>query len=1116
MYREECKSDTTASQGVSLKTEVSETSTSGSESGQTRFESVKTIDIPETITAAPENGLSGNGALKPVCSHINGKRKNGEQKGNDKYTHGELLEKGQWLWISAFENRARSFSFRVNGQLPFYHDVPRPDLLDRQNREVLIPGKKPRFLRDNYDVRADARSFMNRLEQACEGIKIESHSVQTFLSESLIRQYEKLHLRLEPHWKKNYHAIEETGDLYERTYGNALKAISVQQLYALMVEKESLYLGQDWLDKIGVAVNAVCRGCGQPAQAYDHRGARKYDLALEDIAKDGLERFLRSLPYKRAKEILRPFSRFLQFAVKEHYLRRNVAKEVDLRQTKAERMAQAMTEIIIDDNEKVQIALNLAADYRVGARHAGYFVPHVVFLYYGAMRPWSELRNMNPLDVRLSQKLIRLFSTKKMQRRIKTLPANAVAMLSYYWDGQQLSFEGWNKFWKMVQAAQGYDVKCPGWFKVPDGRKIPPKPDVPRHTGCSHGINLLQNPWEAVREDGHGLDIFRAHYDGLVTREETAQFCVLFPANMPVSDKIRQDVRNDLIQYGLLKDGQTIPPAPQVPHFDVTPPPYQLWLPAIPDNQLRDKIRSSNLKTAATELGTNVPWLLAICRAKQIPLPKAGRRSQQQSESAPIPPPVTTMPHDQLAKLIQERHGVAPAAKELGIYPLYLSAYCAVHKIPVPSAHALALYYNNRFKVRTSRAQVRAMLEKASLEEMAASLNLTVEHLRDYCKRHRIRTDRAAELRITTPIFEDIKLAVIKELNAGPCRVLKNDEAMELVLSKAPDGLTQEELVRVVDQATGVKLTAAAIKYVVNESAKGRFQRHCGQIRLIGVYETKVDMDHLKSLLKAELGRRSQWSLIQALRCVLPKTPKGLSLDQLLEVLPVFGIGLDKPALKKELKRLDRQGRITFYYNQVTCSEGTPNWKLRVHDKEPTPGFAMIKQHVEQFFAELANRNLTNVEMMRFILGMAPDGLWRDELLEIANSCGIDFRPSCIHSVVQHEAKGEFKCENGRVRFVGAIKPRITISELRQALSTNTSSLPRKNLILEILNHFPQGLGVNDLKVAAELVGHKVSRDTFRRQIYKIAEQSQVEVKHGLVRRFDDHIRQIPSPNSQL
>jgi len=487
----------------------------------------------------------------------------------------------------------------------------------------------------------------------------------------------------------------------------------------------------------------------------------------------------------------------------------------------------------------------------------------------------------------------------------------------------------------------------------------------------------------------------------------------------------------------------------------------------------------------------------------RIPLPKAGRRSGEKPEEAPIPPPLITISHDELEKLIKEQHGVEPVAKFLKINAAALRAYCALNKVPVPNATERGIYFNNRIRVKTSRAQVQMMLHKDSKEEVAKKLNVSISYLEAYCKRHGLEIEPVHTMNVGTEEVDTIRAAITAELDAQPRRVFQNHEAMELVLSKAAEGLTEDKMVSLVEELFGIKLTVLAIKYAVNESARGRFLRRHGRIRLVGAYETGVDLEHLKSLLKPDVRQRETWSVIEALRCAVPKTKKGMSVEELLEVLPMFGIHLERTQLKRELKRLDQQGRITCYYNHVTIREGGTNCKLRVRDRDATPGLEEIKRRVQSCYASLADPNFTNVEKMKFILGMAPEGLWQHELQQIAQACGMNFKLSCIHSVVGDEAKGEFKRENGRVRLVGSVlDPRISTKQIREALpEANGCTLSRGALALEILKSFPGGLTIDELRAAAQMCGNIESRDTFRRKIYEMAKRT------GLLQVTDGRVR---------
>jgi len=825
--------------------------------------------------------------------------------------------------------------------------------------------------------------------------------------------------------------------------------------------------------------------------------ARLNRLLLEDAYPLELSRNLGGFPYESGQQRLQAIRQVLDFAVDQGYIRFNPARGVRLEQPLDEKKARAEAEIVVDTNEQVQIALNIAATCALAGHKPGYFVPHVVLMYYAAMRPYAELRRMNPRDIRLHKELIRIFSSKTLSRRIKTLPMNAVIMLRHYWDGKPLSFDGWHQFHRLVRAAQGYKVTCAAWFQVEPGT-IDVAPDVPRHTGCSHGVNLFKDLWDAIREDNHGWSTFKRRYDGLFAKEETAIFCSLFPYTLDVTAEELKQAHKYLVKHDLIAAGDPLPSAPVVMHFDATPPKHELWLPKCSDDELRDKIWDVGIDAAAKELGTYPQWLGGICRAKRIPTPR-GRESRERPQDAPIPPPLTTLTDGELAELIATSHGIKPAAEKLDINSERMRAYCAVRGIPVPSAHARAVFYNKRPKVKKSRKEVSRLLGQFSIDEVAAQLGVTPDHLKAYCRRRGIQPGSAPGSKSPSITLEEIKAGVLKDLEIMPHHELTPVEAMELVLSRVPDDLDQADLIELVDQTTRIKLTLEQIKLIVKHTAKGRFYLHEARIRLLGAYEFPVDLDWLHTLVKPDLGRRDDWNLIKALRCVLPKTAKGLSVDQLLKVLPWFRIHWNEKKLKKELGRLDRHNYICFYYNRVTLPGGSPIGHLQGH-KEPTVGFDAIKAQAVSAYRQLASQELTNVEMMQFVFGMAPNGLWREELLDIAKTCGVDFKAHCIDSVVKNEAKGQFDCEHGRVRFVGTPKHWNTIDDLRAALpARNGAGCLRGALVLRVLQHFPDGLKVGEIWTATKLGGHNDSRDTVRRQIYKYRKKGLVRADNGQV-----------------
>jgi RNA:NAD 2'-phosphotransferase (TPT1/KptA family) len=1018
-----------------------------------------------------------------------------KKKTKEKWEDGQILEEGRWLRIEAYQNRGGSWSFRLEGQLPVFRGTPPDDL-----KEILTDGIKPKYHRKNFPSRAEAKGMLNRLEQAYDGVVVERTLRETVLPEDLLRKCENLVSRLQPFMKNNPHTLDEVADLYERTYGNELKPITLQQLLSLMIAKykEKIALGRQ--DAWKTAVNVICRTYGFPTGTFDQRACERYDIRLGDLTRARLEEYVAITPYKRAVHYVASLRAILEYGRKEHYIRENVARGLDIRPKQADIAAQADEDIAVHTDAQVQIALNIAAEYDPG-KGKGYFVPHVVFLYYAAMRPLSELRRFKATEVRLVNKVIRLWSSKVTMRRVIELPANAVAMLEDYWDGQQLSFEGWDTFWRIVRAAQGYDIKVPTWFTPPPGPRKPWVPDSPRHTGSSHHRWWEPDIEEAGRWTGHSGSIFKEYYDGLVTKCESAQFFTLLPNSMPVTEEIRAAILKSLVDHNLIPDGK-LPAAPEVPTFDVNPPKKPAWLPQISDAELRDRIWASNITTVAKDLGTDALWLQAVCRAKCIPVPHAGRALRGSPESAPVPPPLVTLPKAELEAILKDSHGVIPAARKLKIPPTVLSAYCVVNNISVPSHREIYLWYNNRPRVTKSPQQLRVMLAKATLDEVAASMDVSSEQLRRYCDRKGVSITQPRSPRPSEPSLEDIKAAVAEEISKRIYKGLKAHEAMELVLSKAPQGLKEEELIEVLG-AIGIPFTKAGIKYVVTESAKGRFERRLGQVRLIDIYEPKVDLDQLKKALQNDAQESRERSLLDAIRCVLAKTPAGISLDELSVVLPSLGVDPTKTALKADVRRYARQGRLHLHWNIVSLPEKPADWTIRAKDKEATPNLDAIKADVNRDFAKLADRSFTNVELMEFVLSKAPQGLWQDEFLNLAHSLGVNFKRSCIYSVAQHEAKGRFEQRNGRLSLVGSYQPRVTVDDIQKALAADVQTatgLTHSQLMLKLLGHFPAGLSVNELMTAVAFMGDHPSRQTLRRQVYRMARRGQVEVNGGHAR----------------
>lgn len=164
------------------------------------------------------------------------------------------------------------------------------------------------------------------------------------------------------------------------------------------------------------------------------------------------------------------------------------------------------------------------------------------------------------------------------------------------------------------------------------------------------------------------------------------------------------------------------------------------------------------------------------------------------------------------------------------------------------------------------------------------------------------------------------------------------------------------------------------------------------------------DLPASSSCLASRLSKKD-WGQLEAMRCLLAKAGRGLSIEQLCMALSWFGFQIDPTTLLKEVRRYVHQVRLQLYRGTVTLPDTPPSFTLRVAEKEPTPGLAGIQAAVREKYAALVDKEFTNVEIMEFVLSHAPQGPWADEFLAVARSLGIDFKEWCIHSVVGKEAR---------------------------------------------------------------------------------------------------------------
>jgi hypothetical protein len=220
-----------------------------------------------------------------------------------------------------------------------------------------------------------------------------------------------------------------------------------------------------------------------------------------------------------------------------------------------------------------------------------------------------------------------------------------------------------------------------------------------------------------------------------------------------------------------------------------------------------------------------------------------------------------------------------------------------------------------------------------------------------------------------------------------------------------------------------------------------------------------------------------------AVRQAMALTFGGLTVEQLAELLPILGIELGQEQLHEELKRLDRQLRINYLHGRVTASEVPFDFRRRVRDKESTPGLAQICERVKKTYAGIVEQPLSNLSKLRLILGEAPDGLWHEEIAEVARYAGIDLADSAIECVPRHEGKGTLKSSQGRVELLTAKSVLTSKSELKAAL-VGSKNLDRMGMVLCLLRACPAGLSMHELAWACRQAGEEVSTESFIRWMY--------------------------------
>jgi hypothetical protein len=888
-------------------------------------------------------------------------------------------------------------------------------------------------------------------------------------------QMRELQAELETYTKDDPDAVQEAVRLYKAKHANLLIKITLQQLYRLFKGKEKRYVRGRRMKRVGQAVNLYCRGYGPATEELDANGNRKHDVDLGDVTHERLDEFASRLPADRAAAEISGLRKLLAFAVKAGYLAENPATGIARRLTIQEKEELARKDIAVDSNEELQIALDTAAAFPGGSSgKPGGLVWMVVMRYFGKLRPESEMPNLEPDKIQ-EDGGFRVFSTKKLRTLGKDLPANAMVMLNYYWPDRKMDTTGWRQLWALIRTAQNNYLRD-------KGKKVPSKRyNRPRHTGCAHARFLKKERKQFLKEDDHDERNFEGAYNGLSPRNKAVQFFGQYPHSMPLSKEFVERIRAYLVENEFTKLGDPLPALPDVQKYIPEFTKKILWKPTIPLNELRDLIFASGMEKAAEKLGTNTPWLSAMCRALRVPVPPAGRsKARAHPENGQIPPPLTNESDEEIAQTIREEHGVAPAAKKLRIRPLHLYAWCVVRGIRVPRLSELMVHYNNRERVRAHREEVRRLLKKDGLEDVAKHLEVSVRCLEDFCERHAIIFFHCPPPPPPPPpgIVEQIK----RELALNARRPRDEDEAMAWVLSRGTGELKESELASAFEAAFGLRVTTATIAQIADQNP-ARYEHRLGIVRLVGHYRAELDMAVVKIQLASIARTMTQCSLPDAVRHALALTFGGLAFEQLSELIPIFGLALDPKELHQELKRLDRQHRLNFTHGRVTASEVQFDFRRRVRDREPTPGFAQICKQVKETYEGIVEQPLTNVEKLRLILHEAPNGLWQEEIALVAANAGIDLEESAIECVPGHEGKGEMRRNNGRVAMTIDKHILVKKSQLKAALA-GTKHLDRTGLVLKLLEASPAGLNMHELAWACRENGDVVSTESLRRWMY--------------------------------
>jgi hypothetical protein len=1121
----------------------------------------------------------------------------------------QIVYKGEWLTVWR-ESEINGLDYKICGEMPVFQGITPMELYS-----VLVRNERPDFSALRFETQEEACAMLRKIEAQYDYLRHKApvETRETNLTAEQLRASERLVAVLRPFERDHPDFINEAADLYMHIYGNELVIIGLQQVVALMIQERGIEVSKDRPQRWQWAVNTMCETYGYHIGDYNSQGDPVKNMPVGAVTRSRLEALKEKLGRKAARKCVSCLRPVLKFAKDKGFIRENPAVKLKVPPVRAEREAKAAEEIAIDTPAQVQIALNVAAQHR-----NGYFLPHVVLIYFAFLRPESELLWITPRYIQLASRVIRFMSRKVMSRCIIHLSENAAAILEWCWDGGPLKFDGWEEFLEMMRAAQGRAAVPPSWFAkqlpisstfrkgdianlkalttmlsrqslpfykflrqqvgakfdqplaeycatgagaqeletrilegfnelvqgpslagnpafadircrpetielqkaAPQGAELRRQnrlmledacpefeqsarevPDRPRHTGKSVYVWIRDWARDTFLDD-KSFKIFQINYNGLILKQRAAVYLSLLPASMPEIKKTaaKDAILKQLVEFDFVQDGK-LPETPDVPTFNAQRPVKELWLPKVSDAELEKTMFEIGVRATAKRYGTTYPQLSAVCAAKRLRVPPCGRNRTCNPADVPVPPPLVTLTNQQLEDKIRKLHGLTAAARELGINWLALKVYCYLNKIAIPSARKLGSWRGKLARVKLSPQQIKALLARGkTLEEIAqlAGDGITVEHLRRYCAKRGIKIpDEPVQAQAKSDL-EAVKAAVGHELSNLDRDKLTSADVLDLVLSQAPFGLSEPDIIAVLE-ANGVPFTVEKIRTAISCEGNGSFAHFDGVLHLMK-REAAIDLDNLKTELLPIIQGKTGWGPLEAIRCLLSQAKQGLSIPQLATGLSWFGFQTTEDRLTKDIRNYVNQVRLQMYRGVVTLPETSPSFTIGGPEKESTPNLAELTSAICERYADLVDKDLTNVEMMEFVLSQAPNGLWTDEFLAITKKLGLHFKENCIHWAASYEAKDCFRRHNGRLTFLQSCAPRVTWRDVQLAIDRKVefdSDLTAEDLMLDILACFPKGLLLREWHAIAQRIGLKGKLGPFRMRAYRLGRKGRCSIKNG-------------------